>query len=363
VAVRDGHTPRIVRNVIADSWDRSKQAGVDAASPGAPLVFEPDAASDRWDVHPLSRMTGVLESVLGDLLYDARHIAVVSDADGCLLWSAGHPDVLRASEEIEFTPGHGWSEAAAGTNAVGTALAANHAVQVFSAEHYRCEVHPWQCSAAPVHDPETGEMLGAIDVTGSYQTAHPHNLALVGLAAKLVEQQLHREMLERDNRILALFAEHTARHGGPAAALSPSGRVLASTPSAWTRGRVDLGATPGMVGEPLGEGLLLLPERAVAAAARPPAVQLSVLGPRQATITVGGAVRPLTSRHSEIVALLAEHPAGLDARTLAEQLYGEPGHEVSLRAELHRLREILGEGLATRPYRLVDVDVSVADLP
>ena len=30
-----------------------------------------------------------------------------------------------------------------------------------------------------MHDPETGATLGAIDVTGGYQTAHPHNLALV----------------------------------------------------------------------------------------------------------------------------------------------------------------------------------------
>lgn len=137
-------------------------------------------------------------------------------------------------------PGHAWSEAAAGTNAVGTALAADHAVQVFSAEHYRSEVHGWQCSGAPVHDPDTGQTLGVIDVTGSYQTAHPHNLALVQLAARLVEEQLRREMLERDNRILSRFAEHTARHGGPGAALSPAGRVLAGTPAAWTSGRVQV---------------------------------------------------------------------------------------------------------------------------
>ena len=67
--------------------------------------------------------------------------------------------------------------------------------------------------------------------------------------------------------------------------------------------------------------------------------------------------RRLSSRHSEIVVLLAKHPGGLDSRELAELVYGEPGHEVSLRAELHRLREVLGEELAARPYRLRDVEV------
>jgi transcriptional regulator of acetoin/glycerol metabolism len=349
-SLRSGQTSKLVRNVIADSWDRSKRAGVDAGSPGAPRLLDEGGASDRWQEHPLSCATDVLRAVLGDLLYDARHIVVVSDSQGCILWSDGHPDVLRASEGIRFTPGHSWSEEAAGTNAVGTALAADHALQVFSAEHFREEVHPWQCSAAPVHDPETGETLGAIDVTGSYRTAHPHTLAMVQLAAHLVEQQLRREMLERDNRILGLFADHAASYGGPAAAVSQSGRVLASTPAAWAGGRVEV-PSDGIVAEPLGEGLLLVPERPVRVR-----VRLKRSGQR-VRIELPGGSRRLTARHSEIVVLLAEHPDGLDSHELAELVYGEPGHEVSLRAEMHRLREVLGKSLGTRPYRLKDAEL------
>ena len=232
VALHGGRVPAIVRGVIADSWERCSETGVDPGDPGAPLVIDPEDADGRWREHPLSATTDVLRGVLGDLLHEARHIVVVSDAAGCLLWSDGHPDVLRASEQIAFTPGHAWSESAAGTNAVGTALAADHAVQVFSAEHYRSEVHGWQCSGAPIHDPETGDMLGAVDVTGRYDTATPHTLALVSMAARLVEEHLRAEMFARDARILSLFAEHTHRFANPpipAAALSPSGRVLAAT--------------------------------------------------------------------------------------------------------------------------------------
>jgi hypothetical protein len=367
-AVRTGQAPTIVRQEIADSWERCTDTGVDPAMPGAPLVIEPDRAQDRWHEHPLSRATQILQGVLGDLLYDARHIVVVSDADGCLLWSDGHPDVLRASEGIEFSPGHAWSESAAGTNAVGTALAADHAIQVFSAEHYRAEIHGWQCSAAPVHDPETGRTLGAIDVTGSFQTAHPHNLTLVQLAARTVEAQLRSEMLERDSRILALFADHAARHGGPGAALSPSGRVLAATPAGWTSGRVavpdegdrvTLAEGVGAAVTPLGEGRLLTPLRTRRKRPRRLPVRLALRGRRRAELTTPLGTRTLTARHSEIAELLARHRDGLDARELSELLYGGPGHEVSVRAELHRLREILGPTLATRPYRLVDVDVDL----
>ncbi len=374
-AIRSGRVPSIVRGVIADSWERCSQTGVDPSETGAPLLLEAPEARDRWREHPLSRMTEILQHALDDLLYEARHIVVVSDADGCLLWADGHPDVLRAAERIRFWPGHGWSESAAGTNAVGTALAADAAVQVFSAEHYRSAVHGWQCSGAPVHDPETGATLGAIDVTGRYETAHPHNLSLVQLAARLVQGQLRNEMLERDARILGLFADHAARHGGPAAAVSRSGRVLAATPAAWTDGRIELGRDGALEGgevrladgtcatmHPLGDGALIRPTGPQAGARRSPVVRLELLGHDRVQLNTAVTRRRLTARHSELVALLELHPDGVDARSLAELLYGEPGHETAVRAELHRLRAILGEALRTRPYRLDGVDSDLTDL-
>ena len=368
-ALRSGQVPSIVRGVIADSWGRCTQTGVDPAEPGAPLMLEQAETEDRWREHPLSRTTSVLRDVLGDLLYDARHIVVVSDADGCLLWADGHPDVLRAAERIRFWPGHAWSEEAAGTNAVGTALAADTAVQVFSAEHYRSEVHSWQCSGAPLHDPETGDTLGAIDVTGRFDTAHPHTLTLVQLAARLVQEQLRAEMLERDKRILGLFAEHTARHGGPAAAVSPSGRVLAATPEAWTAGRLQLDGAPAEIAladgstatvQPLGEGSLVLAARRGLPLRGQ--LHLTLFGRDRVELRTAATRRRLTARHSEIVALLTLHRDGLDARTLAELLYQEPGHEIAVRAELHRLRAVLGAALDTRPYRLIDVSSDLDDV-
>ena len=259
-------------------------------------------------------MTDILGQILGPLLFDARHIVVVSDAEGCILWTDGHPEVLRAAERICFSPGFAWGEAAAGTNAVGTALAADRPLQVFSAEHFRSEVHGWQCSGAPVHDPDTGETLGAIDVTGSYETAHPHTLALVGLAAQLVEQQLRAEMFERDAGILRLFAEHTARHGGPAAALSQTGRVLASTPAGWAGDRFDFLALDKRSSvDALGDGILVRPTgggRRIGSRNRSRAAEgrLSLLGHRRAELRTAFGTRRLSARHGEICASARSPP-------------------------------------------------------
>ena len=173
-------------------------------------------------------------------------------------------------------------------------------------------------------------------------------------------------MLERDTRILALFAKHTARNSGPAAALSPSGRVLAATPTAWTTGRVKLPDSSDqattddgtdLIAHTLGEGTLLVPAGAKRRRPRSECMRLKLLGRRHAEFTNPSGTRMLTARHSEIAALLALHPHGLGSRELAELLYNEPGHEIAARAELHRLRDILGPALATRPYRLIEIEV------
>ena len=68
---------------------------------------------------------------------------------------------------------------------------------------------------------------------------------------------------------------------------------------------------------------------------------------------MGGATIDLSTRHAEILALLALHPEGLTAEQLTLHLYGETGNRISTRAEMSRLRKLLGDCLAARPYRLL----------
>lgn len=178
-----------VRDVIQRSWDRSTAAGVDPGSNLPPVQLAEDEVAQRWAAHPLSIAVPILRGLLDDV-GDADHVALVCDADGSLLWLDGQPALVERAREVHLQPGSVWSEQVAGTNAMGTALAEHHAVQVFSAEHFTTPVHAWTCSAAPVHDPATGALLGVIDLTGSLATAHPHSLSVVSLAAKTIEAQL-----------------------------------------------------------------------------------------------------------------------------------------------------------------------------
>jgi hypothetical protein len=97
---------------------------------------------------------------------------------------------------------------------------------------------------------------------------------------------------------------------------------------------------------------------------RPSTPRLEVLGRERARLTLPGGPLELSVRHSELLLLLAEAAVAGEGRTAA-QLAAEchPGDAalVTVRAELSRLRRLLGaELVGSRPYRLhgrIDTDL------
>ncbi|SDT69939.1 GAF domain-containing protein [Actinoplanes derwentensis] len=268
-----------MRAVVADSWARS--AAFIGADHTAPIDLADADLEAYRSAHPLARVMPIFRDLLGGLAEDGDHMMAVCDENGRLLWVEGHPATLRGAAAMNFVPGARWDEAHAGTNAPGTALAVDHALQIFATEHFSHPVQRWTCAAAPVHDPGTGRLLGAIDVTGGDHLANPHSLALV--------------------RATALAAEAYLRTVQP----------VARTP------------------------------------------QVAALGRDEARLAVRGRAVRLGRRHSELLALLTVYPEGRTGEQLGVELYGDDVNPVTIRAELSRLRRILGpELLDSRPYRL-----------
>jgi hypothetical protein len=364
-----------VRTPIADSWRRSHAAGVDP-SPDyrAPVLADEDETSARWDVHPLAAALPLIEDSLTAIADESAHLIVVSDADGLLLWIGGNARVrMAAADSMNFTEGALWSENGAGTNAIGTALAADHAVQVFAAEHFNEIVQAWTCAAAPVHDPDTGLLLGIVDLTGKMTTVHPHSLALATTTAKAVESQLRWTMHERDDRLRARYHERIATVADRRALVTPSGRVLSDRPDGWLQGqRLELPAGGGELvldsgkrafAEPLGheDAFIVRALATKGAARRRELLKLGLLGRDRAAAELGGRPIQLSRRHSEVLALLSMRPGGMTGEELTADLYGDRGTPSTTRVEVHRLRKLMGDLIETDPYRLsreVESDVA-----
>lgn len=357
--------PRPPRSVISESWDRSLAAHVDPDNKLPPLVYDSDELDDVRQAHPLASVLPLLRQNLVSIADDAEHIMIVTDADGHILWREGASGVCHDADRVLLTEGVRWSEDVIGTNAMGTVLATGEPVQVYSAEHLVRMYHTWTCAAAPVRDPETGALLGAIDVSGPLRTVHPAMLALVSASASLAEGQLKAQLAVRDERVRRSHMPHLeALRGEPGALLSTSGRVLATEscgplPHAVPITGADVALPDGRVGtlEPLPEGYLLRLGRTSRAMSRP-RLGLTFLSDSAPVVTVDGREIPITLRHAEILTVLAMHPHGMSADRLALELYGDDGNPVTVRAEIHRLRSQLGaEVVRTRPYRLAaDID-------
>jgi signal transduction histidine kinase len=241
------------RAPIAESWQRSRAAGIDPSNSRAPtLLGDRDDVAARWEGHPLEAAAPLVREWLGAVADESDHVIVVSDANGVLLWVEGNAKIRSAAaDSMNFVEGALWSEAGAGTNAIGTALAADHPVQVHAAEHFSEIVHGWTCSAAPVHDPETGQLLGVIDLTGRMRTAHPHSFAVALATAHAVEADLRVRLRERDAQLRARYLARINSGSEHRALVSVTGRVIADHPEGF------LQAERLMV--PPGGGELILP--------------------------------------------------------------------------------------------------------
>ena len=375
----DGGTA-LLRAPIVDSWRRSVAAGVDPSGHRmAPVVADADEASARWEIHPLADMAPLIRACLAATADESQHLIVVSDANGVLLWVEGNAQVrLRAADSMNFAEGALWSEGGAGTNAIGTALAAEHAVQVFASEHFNEVVQQWTCAAAPVHDPDTGQVIGVIDLTGQMASVHPHSMAVATATVQAVEAHLRCEMLDRDARLLARYGDRLTAGPGPRALVAPSGRVIASQPLGWLpSARLKLPADGGLLAvsigvaavvEPLGHDDAFL-VRAVPASddlgtgasgsgATVSRLRLALLGRERGEAQLGAEAAPgserihLRMRHAEILTLLCANPDGLTSEELSAGVYGDPLRAGSIRVEISRLRKLLGDCIETERYRL-----------
>jgi hypothetical protein len=359
-AVGGGAAPRIVRDVVADSWVRSERAGVDPRE-RAPIMVERPEAAHLFLRHRLAPLLHLVESVLVEVAVYAHQVVTIADRDGLVLWTGGHADALQAAERIHLMPGVLWSEEVVGTNALGTSLVLDHPLQIFAAEHFKQSTHGWSSSAAPVHDPETRDLLGAVTLSGPVDAAHPHGFSLVVATAQILEAHLEHLAAQRDERLKVEYLERVVC-GCPeaSAVVNHGGQVLLSMPPGWLGRKLRISpegvpiapAAEEVRVEPLAEGYLVLRGAGAEPAALRPKLRLEVLGRARALVTLDGRSLDLSLRHSEILVILAEHPDGMTEQELASALYGTPIKSVTIRAEISRLHKLLGAAIRTRPYRL-----------
>lgn len=356
-----GRPPEHPRTLVARSWSRVLDMGVDPDGANPRLVLPLDQIERRRRESPLAPVVDELRRMLADVAEASQCLMVITDADGVILWRDGATRIRMRADSLGFGEGASWTERAVGTNAIGTAIAEAQPVELFAAEHFEKGQLPWYCTAAPIHDPRTGAMLGVVDVSGPALTLHPLVGALVASAVRLAEMRLARYHEQSLERLRASAGPRVAGASGPLLLVDEDGWVAHSAGIA-ARERVaapveDRALTvPGLgvcLPEPVRGGWLVRPCGDTTTVA----LRLDLSGPPALEVTGGRAPwrSPLSTRHAEILlSLYLAGPAGLSASALSRALHGDEDHVVSTRAEVSRLRRAVGSVVASRPYRIED---------
>ncbi len=178
-------------DAVAHSWARClNQHRLDPSQPCRPPVLDRSQTSMRQ-----ARLASLIEcarfemTTLFQQLGDAESAVVITDIDGVILHMVTSPGFEREVQPLGLEVGAVWSEAAAGTNGMGTCVAAARPIAVRLDDHFFSQYTSLTCSAVPVYDP-AGDMVAVLDVTSRSPVPQQHLLVLLGMSARMIENRL-----------------------------------------------------------------------------------------------------------------------------------------------------------------------------
>ncbi len=187
-----------VAEAIERSWRRCLSNQIGTTAPDTPVVITAESLAERKAQNRLLISHAEPEmATLSEQIAHTRSIVILTDNDGIILKSMGDHSFVSKDEKIALSPGASWNEKDRGTNAIGTALIEQSALTVQGAEHYMATHHNLSCAAVPIFGAQQ-ELLGTLDVSNDNLIPQQHTLALVKMAAQMVENRLFKSAHQAD---------------------------------------------------------------------------------------------------------------------------------------------------------------------
>jgi sigma-54 dependent transcriptional regulator, acetoin dehydrogenase operon transcriptional activator AcoR len=214
-----------VRPEVAISWHRCReQYRVDPHLTEAPLAVGEIDHTPEHDVVFAElgfRAASVLHEV-GNL----GGVVTVTDATGRILAEWGDQATLAKATASTLAPWFCWSECAAGTNGMGTALEAHGPVLIRGAEHWCQAFHNWVCAGVAVRDVVTREPIAVLNIS-CWRSQLPASAGswLANAVAK-TQRTLKRRAQNSGAELVAAYTQARARSGAALAALDTAGKVV-----------------------------------------------------------------------------------------------------------------------------------------
>ncbi|MEJ9111413.1 sigma-54-dependent Fis family transcriptional regulator [Bacillus paramobilis] len=191
---------------ISESWHRCKQANVNPHMNKGQKILSSNVFQDQKKKSEIFLDIAIPQiQNMRKTIDELQMMALLIDPDGYVLSLSGNKQTLKRAKHINFIEGVKWTEAAVGTNAIGTALQIEEAIMISGTEHYSVASHSWSCAAAPIHN-DDGKLIGVLDFSCPIEFSHPYMLGMVTSIAHAIEREcsirVHQNELHLIHRFL-----------------------------------------------------------------------------------------------------------------------------------------------------------------
>ncbi|OWW12098.1 sigma-54-dependent Fis family transcriptional regulator [Bacillus sp. MB353a] len=191
---------------ISESWHRCKEANVDPHINKGQKILSSNIFQDQKKKSEIFLDIAIPQiQNMRKTIDELQMMALLIDPDGYVLSLSGNEQTLKRAKHINFIEGVKWTEAAVGTNAIGTALEIEEAIMISGTEHYSVASHSWSCAAAPIHN-DDGKLIGVLDFSCPIEFSHPYMLGMVTSIAHAIEREcsirVHQNELHLIHRFL-----------------------------------------------------------------------------------------------------------------------------------------------------------------
>ena len=191
---------------ISESWHRCKQANVNPHMNKGQKVLSSNIFREQKKKSEIFLDIALPQiQNMRKTIDELQMMALLIDPDGYVLSLSGNKQTLKRAKHINFIEGVKWTEAAVGTNAIGTALEIEEAIMISGTEHYSVASHSWSCAAAPIHN-DDGKLIGVLNFSCPIEFSHPYMLGMVTSIAHAIEREcsirVHQNELHLIHRFL-----------------------------------------------------------------------------------------------------------------------------------------------------------------
>ncbi|HDR4904871.1 TPA: sigma-54-dependent Fis family transcriptional regulator [Bacillus cereus] len=191
---------------ISESWHRCKQANVNPHMNKGQKVLSSNIFREQKKKSEIFLDIALPQiQNMRKIIDELQMMALLIDPDGYVLSLSGNKQTLKRAKHINFIEGVKWTEAAVGTNAIGTALEIEEAIMISGTEHYSVVSHSWSCAAAPIYN-DDGKLIGILDFSCPIEFSHPYMLGMVTSIAHAIEREcsirVHQNELHLIHRFL-----------------------------------------------------------------------------------------------------------------------------------------------------------------